>query len=151
MVINKYHWKLVREEGFKYSGQTVIKPQTIYKMFKDIIGNEPREHVIAIYLNNKLMVNGFSIISVGTNNAALIHPRDLYQHALLANANAVAIAHNHPSGLTTPSDEDLEITKRLAEAGDVLDIKLVDHVIIGDGECYSIAEDKCFAILEQAS
>jgi len=87
-------------------------------------------------LNTRLHVESRHTISIGNLNSAPVHPREVFAPAIKRGAAAIIVAHNHPSGDVTPSPEDILITKRLAEAGELLGIKLLDHVIIGSG-CFT--------------
>lgn len=104
---------------------------TIGKEFMRI-HEEPEEYMYMICLNVKNKVIGVFEISHGTVNASLVSPREVFQKALLANAVSIILMHNHPSGDCTASREDIEITKRLVEAGKILNIEVLDHIIVGD-------------------
>lgn len=104
---------------------------TIGKEFMRI-HEEPEEYMYMICVNVKNKVIGVFEISHGTVNASLVSPREVFQKALLANAVSVIFLHNHPSGDCTPSREDIEITKRLIEAGKILNVEVLDHIIVGD-------------------
>ena len=80
------------------------------------------------------------MVSVGTLNKAIVHPREVFKTAILSNAASIMAFHNHPSGETTPSQQDIQLTNRLYEAGELLGIKLLDHLIIGDGTFTSLKE-----------
>ena len=92
-------------------------------------------------LDTKNKVIGVLTISTGSLNASIIHPRDVSQRAILSNAATVILVHNHPSGDPTPSPEDMELTRKLVEAGKMLDIAVLDHVVIGEG--WFISLKKC--------
>ena len=96
------------------------------------IHEEPEEYMYMICMNTKNKVIGVFEISHGTVNSSLVTPREVFQKALLANAVSIILMHNHPSGDSTPSREDIEATKRLVEAGKVVGIEVLDHIIIGD-------------------
>ena len=104
---------------------------TIGKEFMRI-HEEPEEYMYMICMNVKNRVIGVFEISHGTVNASLVSPREVFQKALLANAVSVIFLHNHPSGDCTPSREDIEITSRLVEAGKILNVEVLDHIIVGD-------------------
>jgi DNA repair protein RadC len=91
-----------------------------------------KEHFVLLTLNNKNRVNGFTVIATGTLTASLVHPREVWRAALHLCAAAVIFVHNHPSGDPAPSPEDQDITRRLKETGDVLGIRVLDHVVSGD-------------------
>ncbi len=92
-----------------------------------------REHFWALSLNTKNQLVKTTEVSVGSLNASIVHPRELFKGAVRASAAALVVVHNHPSGDPTPSGADIQLTRRLVKAGDVLGIELLDHVIIGDG------------------
>ena len=96
------------------------------------IHEESEEHMYMICMNVKNKVIGIFEISHGTVNASLVTPREVFQKALLANAVSIILMHNHPSGDATPSREDINVTKRLHEAGALIGIDVLDHIIIGD-------------------
>lgn len=93
-----------------------------------------KEHVVAFYLDTQQKLIERRIVSVGTLDASLLHPREVFEPALQLSAAGVVLAHNHPSGNLEPSDEDISITKRVADAGDILGINLIDHIIVSDKE-----------------
>jgi DNA repair protein RadC len=99
-----------------------------------------KEHFVLLALNNKNRVNGYKVISSGTLTASLIRPGDVYRAALHLAAAAVVFIHNHPSGDPMPSQEDHEITRRLRECGEMLAIRVLDHVILGADRYYSFSD-----------
>lgn len=96
-----------------------------------------REHFRALLLNTKNQVIGVDKVSVGTLNSSAVHPRELFRNAIRKSAASVILVHNHPSGDPTPSREDLDITRRLVEAGKIIGIEVLDHIIIGDNKFIS--------------
>lgn len=104
--------------------------------FRDL----PQEEFRILLLNTRNEVTYQHVVSRGTVNASLVHPREVFREAIRRSCNAIICAHNHPSGDPSPSAEDVAITKRLVEAGDVIDIRVLDHVIIGDGRFLSMRE-----------
>lgn len=98
----------------------------------------PKEYLRGIYLNNHHKVVHDEVLSMGTLDANLIHPREVFKPALEYGASAVILVHNHPSGVVTPSASDIDITKQLIEAGRIMGISLVDHVIVGKGKYVSV-------------
>lgn len=96
------------------------------------IHEEPEEYMYMICMNTKNKIIGVFEISHGTVNSSLVTPREVFQKALLANAVSIILMHNHPSGDCTPSRQDIEITKRLTEAGNVVGVEVLDHIIVGD-------------------
>jgi DNA repair protein RadC len=99
-----------------------------------------KEHFILLALNNKNRVNGYKVISTGTLTASLVRPGDVYRAALHLAAAAVVFIHNHPSGDPMPSQEDFEITRRLKECGEMLAIRVLDHVVLGADRYYSFSD-----------
>jgi len=99
-----------------------------------------KEHFVLLALNNKNRINGYKVISTGTLTASLIRPGDVYRAALHLAAAAVVFVHNHPSGDPMPSQEDQEITRRLKECGEMLAIRVLDHVILGADRYYSFSD-----------
>jgi DNA repair protein RadC len=113
-------------------------PTQIFDTFS-FLQYETKEYFIAIHLDGKNRILAVDICSIGSLNQSIVHPREVYKTALLSSAAAILLLHNHPSGSPEPSSEDLEVTKRLREAGDLLGIKVVDHIIIGS-TYYSFVE-----------
>ena len=99
-----------------------------------------REEFRVLLLNAKHRVMGVHTVSIGSLTVSIVHPREVYKAAILANAAAIIGIHNHPSGNPDPSPEDHTLTKRLSEAGNILGIALLDHVIIGQNTHYSFAD-----------
>jgi DNA repair protein RadC len=106
-----------------------ISPQHIYESLKEIAANK-KEYFVALCLDTKNQELLREVISIGTLNASLVHPREVFEPAIRCLANSIVIVHNHPSGDPTPSREDILITKQLKGAGELLDIHLTDHLII---------------------
>lgn len=122
-----------------------LKPHTRYMSASEVFNTfsflrqETKEYFMALHLDGKNRVVCVDLVSTGCLNQSIVHPRELYKTALLSSAAAVILMHNHPTGDPTPSAEDLTITRRLREAGDMIGIKVLDHIIIGE-TYYSMAE-----------
>jgi DNA repair protein RadC len=99
------------------------------------------EHFVAFHLDCKFNVTGHQIVSRGTVSASLVHPREVFKAAILANAFAIIVAHNHPAGSLNPSREDIETTEKLIAVGELLGIKLIDHVIVSSNGLNSMREN----------
>lgn len=99
-----------------------------------------QEHFVVLFLNVKNEVLHKQTIFIGSLNASIVHPREIFREAVKRSAASIIAAHNHPSGNPTPSPEDIEVTKRLVEAGSIIGIDLLDHVIIGDHKFISLKE-----------
>ena len=119
----------------------ILSPKEVWEELKDIRDNK-KEHFVVFFLDSRNQEIKREIISVGSLNANLVHPREVFEPAIRYLASHIIIAHNHPSGDTEPSQEDLEITKRLAEAGKILDIEIIDHVIVAKDKFLSFKEQK---------
>ena len=131
--INIVSIKMVKESSFLYQTRTISSPKDAYEMIKERLEDSDREQFIIACLNTKNEPTNISVVSVGTLNKAIVHPREVFKTAILSNAEIIVAFHNHPSGETTPSQQDIQLTNRLYEAGELLGIKLLDHLIIGVG------------------
>ena len=121
--------------------QVVIKsPQDAAYLLMPRLRYETKEHFVAVMLSTKNHVLGCPVISTGTLNASLVHPRELFKEIITFGAASVIVAHNHPSGDPTPSNDDILLSKKLVEIGKLLEISVLDHVIIGDGKYVSLKE-----------
>lgn len=101
----------------------------------------PKEQFLVVLLNSKNRVIGTEVVSEGSLTGSVVHPREVFQPAILQHAAAIVVSHNHPSGDPHPSREDKEITKMLVEAGKIIGIPVLDHIVIGDGTYYSFQEE----------
>ncbi len=131
-----YRCSLVREGSLKAVTGSHRARSVALAMLKD----SPNERVLVILLNTENKVIGVSEVTFGTLDASLVHPREFFRPAILANAASVILAHNHPSGDTTPSREDHAVYRRLRGAGELLGIEVLDSVITGDDDAISIVE-----------
>ncbi|MCP4133675.1 MAG: JAB domain-containing protein [bacterium] len=120
--------------------QKIIYRITACEFVKKLIGNCAEERFIALYVNQDFLVYGYSLISKGSVNEAIIHPREIFKGAIMSNATAIIACHNHPGGDLTPSSEDVLITKRIESVGEIVGIPLFDHLIVGERRCYSLKE-----------
>ena len=127
-----YHIELVREEKpAAFCGKAVFGPEDIADIFRQVFKNRDRELFTMLALDTKHRVIGANVVSQGTLDVNIVHPREVFKTAILLNASGIAVCHNHPSGNITPSREDLETTKRLIKAGALLGIPVLDHLIVG--------------------
>ena len=138
--INIVSIKMVKESSFLYQTRQILSPNDAYEMIKEQLEGLDREQFIIACLNTKNEPTNISVVSVGSLNKAIVHPREVFKTAILSNAASIMAFHNHPSGETTPSQQDIQLTNRLYEAGELLGIKLLDHLIIGDGTFTSLKE-----------
>ena len=140
------------EEGYRHVTMEVIghhdspveylrMPSDASDAIRSYLKGVDREHFVVLFLSTKNKINGFYTSHIGSLNASVVHPREVFKPAIIANTAGIIVAHNHPSGDPTPSREDVHMTERLHEAGKTLGIELLDHIIIGDpGRFYSMKE-----------
>ena len=118
----------------------VRSPQDVSRLLMEELRYLTKEHFVCLFLNTKNHVMAQETISIGSLNASIVHPREVFHAAIKRRSASIICVHNHPSGDPTPSPEDIEITKRLVEAGRIVGIDVLDHVIIGDGKFVSLKE-----------
>lgn len=143
---NAFGIKLFHAISERYSKEKIDSkilldsPQKIYEFLKEKIGKEKREHFVILYFDTKNNLI-FDEISVGTLNASLVHPREVFSRAISSHASHIVIAHNHPSSDSNPSSDDINTTKRLVEAGKLLGIAVIDHIIVCKKNYFSLREN----------
>ncbi len=108
----------------------LTSPETVCKEMADL-KDSLKEVFVVFHLNTANLIISREIVSIGILNACIIHPREIFRTAIMRNANSIVVAHNHPSGELEPSTEDVKITMQLKKAGDIIGIKLLDHIIVG--------------------
>jgi len=123
----------------KTDAPKISTAKDVYEQMTDI-KDASKEIFVAFHLNTKNQVIAREILAIGILDAGLIHPREVFRSAIINNVNSIILAHNHPSGDTEPSTEDKEITKNLKQAGELLDIKILDHVVVGTNGYTSLKE-----------
>ncbi|MEI8280344.1 MAG: DNA repair protein RadC [Bacteroidota bacterium] len=136
-----YETLYVSEEvtGYLQPGQRYTAPQQVYETFKFLM-QETKEMFLCLHLDGKNRIVAVDLVSIGSLNQSIVCPRSVFQTALLSNAAALILIHQHPSGDPSPSSEDIAITRRLKEAGEIINCKVLDHIIIGNGEYLSFVE-----------
>lgn len=122
----------------------ITSPMVIANLVMDEMRYLDKEHFNVALLDTKNQVLSIENISIGTLNASIVHPRDVFSIAIKKNANAIILLHNHPSGDPQPSNEDINITHRLSDVGNLVGIKVLDHIIIGDNRYVSFKEKNLF-------
>src|SRR5262244_2104556 len=133
---------LVREGRVPCYNQQIRSSADASTLLHTYLADVDREHFVIILLNQKNRVLGVSTISIGSLTASIVHPREVYKSAILSNAASIICGHNHPSTDCQPSKEDRAITTRLVEAGKLLGVNVLDHVIIGgEGRYFSFADE----------
>ncbi len=134
-LIPKYKVMLVRDDSIETDTKFINSSDDANKIIQSYLNGVDREHFVVILLNRKNGIIGINTVSVGDLSSSIVHPREVFKPAIVAGAASIIVAHNHPSGDPAPSSDDINVTKRLKEAGDILGIGVLDHIIIGDG-CY---------------
>lgn len=137
MSVNVYNTMLVKEKEVAYDLDTfrIASPYDAVQLINNTIklNQQSREFFVMLTLSTKNTVLGLHVVHMGSLNASIVHPREVFQQAILNNAASIMVFHNHPSGDTTPSNEDIIVTRRLKEAGKIIGIELLDHIIVGNG------------------
>lgn len=118
----------------------VASPRAVWRHLSLELRDRERERFLALYLNARNEIVREELVSIGSLNASIVHPREVFKPAVVHAAAGIVVAHNHPSGDPAPSREDREVTRVLAEAGRLLDIPLYDHVIVGSDSYYSFKD-----------
>lgn len=119
---------------------TIRTPKDVFDLLEPEFRYQTKEHFTCLFLNTKNRVIYKETVSIGSLNAAVVHPREVFRAAIKRCSASLICAHNHPSGDSTPSSEDIILTKRLVEAGEIIGIDVLDHVIIGGNRYYSLKE-----------
>jgi DNA repair protein RadC len=129
-------FKVTRFNDTAPAGDTLDNPESLVnylrpKLTESVIYRPDVENLIVIHLSTRRKAIGFEVISTGTLDTLLVHPREVFKSAIVTNAAAIVLAHNHPSGDPTPSEADIKVTRDLIRAGQLLRIELIDHVVLG--------------------
>ena len=128
-----------RVNSGKICEKVIKNPSDIASYYISKLKDLKKEHFIAVFLDSKNKIIKDEVISIGTLNSSLVHPREVFKEAIKCSANSVILVHNHPSGSTEPSDEDYRVNKVLIEAGELVGIKVIDHLIVGNGRWESVS------------
>jgi DNA repair protein RadC len=132
--------KVVKEGSALYDSNQITAPEVAVNILKEYLEGADREHFVVMCLDTKNKVNAIHTVSIGTLDTGLVHPREVFKLPIIHNAGCIIVGHNHPSGDPTPSPEDIRTTKRLQEVGELMGIKLLDHIIIGDNKFASLQQ-----------
>lgn len=136
-----YSTRLVRETEFPFKVRSQLRtPEDVAALLVEYYREHDREEFVVLLLDTANTVTGIVRTSSGGLAASIVEPRQVFKAAILGNAAAVIVAHNHPSGNTEPSREDIRVTRQLAEVGKIMGIPMHDHVIIGESHFTSLAE-----------
>lgn len=123
-----------------FVGISFRRSNDIFRAFKQL-AEMPVESFLVVHLDSKNRMVGMTTCSIGSMTSSLVHPRDVFRTAIINMTAALIFIHNHPSGDPAPSDEDLQITRRLCEVGELVGIRCLDHIIIGQGSYFSFADE----------
>ncbi|RMD02330.1 DNA repair protein RadC [Clostridium autoethanogenum] len=132
--------KMVREKNILFDIRIIKSPKDAEKLGRMFLENADREKFMICCLNTKNEPTVINIVSVGSINKSIVHPREVFKAAILSNAASIVMFHNHPSGDIEPSNEDVDITNRLKKCGDIIGINVMDHIIIGNNQYCSFKE-----------
>lgn len=132
--------RMIKESSILYKNRKVNSPTEAYNLITEFLKDYDREHLIVCSLDTKNQPTNINVVSIGTLNSSLVHPREVFKPAILSNAASIIIYHNHPSGDPSASSEDVSVTQRIKECGKLLGIDLIDHIIIGDERFVSLKE-----------
>ncbi|MBE5393816.1 JAB domain-containing protein [Brevibacillus borstelensis] len=135
--VNIVRVKMVREASLLYPQRRIRMARDVVELFLTFLQETDREQFFLLCLNTKNEPTALHTVSIGSLDASIVHPREVFKVAILSNAASVIVAHNHPSGDPTPSKEDIQVTRKLQEAGELLGITLLDHVIVGTEGAYT--------------
>ena len=125
-----YVCDLTKREYRSKPHPSITGPADVFHLVKRRLAARTQEHFLILLLNARHAVLGIETISVGTLNASIVHPREVFRAAVLGNAASLILCHNHPSGDPTPSDDDVAITRRLVQVGELHGIPILDHVVV---------------------
>lgn len=133
--------KRIKQENNSLMNLQITNAETVFKYFNNIFEDKKQEYFYCVYLDNIKKVLEAKLLFIGTINQSLVHPREVFKEALLLSASGIICVHNHPSGNILPSKDDLTLTKKLVEVGNLIGIKVIDHLIIGKNQYYSFMEN----------
>ncbi|APC42535.1 DNA repair protein RadC [Clostridium estertheticum] len=134
--------KMVKEGSILYAGRKITTSSQAAEIARQFLEDCDREKLIVCCLDTKNQPLSMSVVSIGSLNSSIVHPREVYKIAILSNASSIILFNNHPSGDTTPSNEDISITTRLKECGKLIGVELIDHIIISDEGKYCSLKEK---------
>ena len=124
-----------------HTKKKLVNAKDIWNYTKYLFNGKQQEYFYALYFNNKQELIGKKILFIGTTNKSIVHPREVFKEAYLLSANSIVCMHNHPSGDTSPSMQDINFTKSLIDIGKIQGIPIIDHIIVSDNSYYSFYED----------
>ena len=132
--------RMVKESSLLYKERNIRSPEDGYKLFKQFLGELDREYFVVMCLDVKNQPTAINVCHIGSLNASIVHPREVMKIAIMSNSASIIVFHNHPSNNPSPSQEDIEVTTRLKEAGNIMGIELMDHLIVCEDSFISLKE-----------
>lgn len=138
--VNIVQVKLIRENSMLYKGRKIRSPQDAFELISEFLGDVDREHFVVLCLDTKNQPTCIQTVHIGSLNASIVHPREVLKSALLSNSASIIVGHNHPSNISDPSPEDIEVTERLNKACSIIGVDLLDHLIICTDSFRSLKE-----------
>ena len=135
--------KLVKEKSILFETRKINDPYDAYRLVKNLLVDCDREKFVVTCLDTKNQPLSIQVVSIGTLNSVIVHPREVFKVAMLSNASKVICFHNHPSGSIQYSKEDKDMTERLKKCGEILGIELIEHIIVGGNDRYFSFKENC--------
>jgi DNA repair protein RadC len=141
MNIPVYRVSLIKDRAIPYAEAThVLTPEDVYQLIKEFLQGTDREHFIALFLDGNSAIIGMNTVSIGTLSESLVHAREVFKGAILASAAGIIVAHNHPTGIPMASEADINVTRKLVDAGRIIGIPVEDHIVIGEETFFSFRQ-----------
>lgn len=141
MSISVFRLSLIKDHVIPYAkASLILTPIDVHDLIKEYLQGTDREQFIALFLDSESKVIGINTVSIGTLTESLVHPREVFKGAILANAASIIVVHNHPSGSAFASEADLSVTSKLKDAGRILGIPIEDHVIVAEAGYFSFRQ-----------
>lgn len=134
--------KRLNQEVDSIKNKKANNPELLFDYYKNTLSNKTQEHFYAVYLDANKNIISDKLLFIGTINYSMVHPRDIFKEAYNLNASSIILVHNHPTGNVLPSKNDIDTTNNLIKVGELLGIKILDHIIIGKKTYYSFYENK---------
>ena len=141
--VTRYRLLLVKDGTVPTSWDRQLRQsRDVADLMADVVAGLDREAFFVVLLDGKNRASGINLVSLGSLTAALVHPREVFKAAIAGSAAALVLVHNHPSGDPSPSSEDLAITKRLCDVGDLVGIRVLDHIVLGEAGAFRSLADE---------
>ena len=132
--------EMVKERNLNVYSKKITSPNDVVTIFEEYLKGVDREYLALATVNTKNIITSLTTVSIGSLNSSIVHPREVFKTAILGNAASIILCHNHPSGDSTPSREDIDISLRIKECGKILGIDLLDHIILGEDNYSSLKQ-----------